>query len=113
MTNTAVLDQDPVLAEIVRRLVAEFKPKWVFLFGSRARGEAGEGSDYDLLVIMPMMEVPGYRLAQQAHRHSLKGIPAPVDVIMVSESYFEENKAVIGTLPELAIYEGKELYVAA
>jgi predicted nucleotidyltransferase len=113
MTNTAVLDQDPVLAEIVRRLVAEFKPKRVFLFGSRARGEAGEGSDYDLLVIMPMTDVPGYRLAQQAHCHALRGVMAPVDVIFFTEQKFEERKSVIGSLPETAIHEGKELYVAA
>lgn len=112
MTDTAVLNQDPVLSEIVKRLVADFNPSRVFLFGSRARGDAGEGSDYDLLVVLPTMNAPSHRLAQKAHRHSLKGIPAPVDVIMVSESYFEENKAVIGTLPELAIYEGKELYAA-
>ncbi len=113
MTNMAVLNQDPILTEIVNRIVAEFSPKRIFLFGSRARGDAGEGSDYDLLVIMPMTNMPGYRLAQQAHRHALRGLIVPVDVVFLTEQKFEERKSVIGSLPETAIHEGKEIYVAA
>ena len=107
-----VLDQDPILAEIVRRLIQDFQPKRIFLFGSRARGDAGEGSDYDLLVVMASTNIPGYRLAQQAHRHALRGIPAPVDVVFFTEQKFQERKSVIGSLPETAVYEGKELYAA-
>ncbi|MGK5088359.1 nucleotidyltransferase domain-containing protein [Bdellovibrionota bacterium FG-2] len=107
-----ILADDPILMEIVRRLVAEFHPKRVFLFGSRARGEGSADSDYDILVIMPTADAPGYRLAQRAHRSALRGIPAPIDVIFFSEQKFEERKSVIGSLPETAIHEGKELYAA-
>ena len=41
------------LEEIVRRLVAAYRPERVFLFGSRARGEAGPDSDYGLLFGRP------------------------------------------------------------
>src|SRR2546422_6574109 len=44
---------DLALAEIVRRLVAAFQPERIYLFGSKARGEAGPDSDYDLLVFVP------------------------------------------------------------
>lgn len=115
MTKEAemILNGDPLLAEIIRRLVADFQPKRVFLFGSRARGDAVEGSDYDVLVVVPIATEPGYRLAQRAHRHTFRGILAPIDVIMITEQEFERKKAVIGTLSETAIYEGKELYAAA
>lgn len=112
MTNTNILDKDPILAEIVRRLVQDFHPTRVFLFGSRARGEAREGSDYDLLVVVASANIPSYRLAQQAHRHALRGIPAPVDVVFFTEQKFQERKTVIGSLPETAMHEGKELYAA-
>jgi hypothetical protein len=36
-----MLAEDRVLAELVRRLVEAFQPERIFLFGSRARGEAG------------------------------------------------------------------------
>lgn len=112
MTNTAILNKDPVLAEIVQRLVRDFSPKRVFLFGSRARGDAGESSDYDILLVLSASDVPGYRLAQKAHRYTLQGIPAPVDVVIITEKVFQAKKAVIGTLSETAVHEGKELYAA-
>lgn len=112
MTNNAVLDKDPILAEIVRRLVQDFHPSRIFLFGSRARDDAKAWSDYDLLLVVPPTDVPGYRLAQRAHRYTLQGTPAPVDVVIITESQFEAKKSVIGTIPEAALHEGKELYAA-
>ena len=106
------LETDPILTEIVLRLVREFRPKRIFLFGSRARGENGPGSDYDLLIVVPASNEPGYRQAQRAHRVALKGILAPVDVVIVTEQEFEERKTVIGSLSETAVFEGKELYAA-
>ena len=38
MIRDALLDQDPVLREIVARLVAVLQPARIYLFGSRARG---------------------------------------------------------------------------
>jgi len=100
------------LDEIVRRLVKDFHPRRIFLFGSRAKGEAESNSDYDLLVIVPSDDIPGYRLAQRAHRTTFQGIPAPIDVVMISAKEFEAKKSVIGTLSETAVTEGQELYAA-
>jgi len=44
---------DPVLAEVVHRLVEAYQPERIYLFGSVARGDAGPKSDYDLLVVVP------------------------------------------------------------
>jgi predicted nucleotidyltransferase len=41
---------DPHLDEIVR-LLKGYEPERIILFGSRARGDADEYSDYDLIVI--------------------------------------------------------------
>jgi predicted nucleotidyltransferase len=43
---------DPVLADIVSRLVAAYEPERIYLFGSKARGDAGPDSDYDLLIVV-------------------------------------------------------------
>ena len=45
-----VLVADPRLDEIVR-LLQRYEPEQIILFGSRARGDADEHSDYDLIVI--------------------------------------------------------------
>jgi uncharacterized protein len=42
--------------EMVRRIAEDFKPQRIILFGSHARGEATEDSDYDLLIIAPSSE---------------------------------------------------------
>ena len=41
----------PVLADIVRRVVAVAKPEQIVLFGSAARGTMGPNSDVDLLIV--------------------------------------------------------------
>lgn len=40
-----------LIAEIVNRIVAEYRPRKVVLFGSQAYGEPREDSDIDLLII--------------------------------------------------------------
>ena len=59
-------EEDPILAEIVRRLVEAFHPERIYLFGSHARGEAGPDSDYDLLVVVPDSAPPERRSSRLA-----------------------------------------------
>ena len=48
--NEATKLGDPFLSEIVR-VLRDYDPERVILFGSRARGEADEYSDYDVVVV--------------------------------------------------------------
>ncbi|MGH6898146.1 MAG: HEPN domain-containing protein [Geminicoccaceae bacterium] len=47
------IDDPEELNRVVSRLVATFDPVAVYLFGSRARGEANADSDYDLMIVLP------------------------------------------------------------
>ena len=47
------------IREFVDKVVAEFAPQRVILFGSHARGDATPDSDVDLLVIMPTKKRDG------------------------------------------------------
>ncbi|MBI2941462.1 MAG: nucleotidyltransferase domain-containing protein [Chloroflexi bacterium] len=106
-----VPERDPVLAEIVRRLVEALKPERVYLFGSRARGEAGPDSDYDLLVIVPRTTEPGYRLARRAH--SLIGdLGTAADILMWSRDAFDRRLRLRASLPATVVREGRLLYAA-
>ena len=58
---------DPVLAEVVRRLVEAYRPERVYLFGSVARGDAGPDSDYDLLVVVQDDAPPEHRRSRLAY----------------------------------------------
>ena len=46
------LDLAP-LGTLLKRIEAQYRPEQVWLFGSRARGNAGSRSDWDLLVVVP------------------------------------------------------------
>ncbi len=48
------------IQELRDRIVRDFEPERVILFGSHARGDAGKYSDVDLLVILPF-EGKSYR----------------------------------------------------
>jgi HEPN domain-containing protein len=46
------IDDPEELDRLVRRLVETFDPLAIYLFGSRARGDAGDDSDYDLMLVL-------------------------------------------------------------
>jgi uncharacterized protein len=107
-TETAVAD-DPQLAEIVRRLVAAYAPERVFLFGSRARGEAGADSDYDLLVVVPD-ESPADRTTSRLGYQALRGTGVATDVVVWRRKSFERRSQVRTSLPYAALHEGVVLH---
>lgn len=80
-------------------------PAKVILFGSRARGDADDGSDFDFLVIE--REV-GDRLAEAVKlRRALRGFGFPVDVIVMDEALAERRSKVRGTMVDRALREGR------
>jgi predicted nucleotidyltransferase len=106
-----LLQADPLLAEIVHRLRQTLSPARIYLFGSKARGDAGTESDYDLMVIVPETTEPGYRLAQKAHSQ-LWGLRTSVDILVWTQSAFESRLHLKASLPATVLREGKLLYAA-
>jgi predicted nucleotidyltransferase len=104
-------DQNPVLLEIVRRLVECFHPDRIYLFGSRARGEAGPDSDYDLMVVVSEALEPSYRLSQRAYE-MLWGTGVSKDVLVWPRRFFDERARAPSSLPAAILREGHLLYAA-
>ena len=111
MSNGISLLDDPMLAEIVRRLVDAFNPERIYLFGSTARGDAGPDSDYDLLMVLSNPAEPRYRLAQRAHS-LLWGLDVSADILVWSKDAFEARLHLSASLPTTVMREGKLLYAA-
>ncbi|MGH7719849.1 MAG: nucleotidyltransferase domain-containing protein [Gemmatimonadaceae bacterium] len=106
-----ILEQDPKLRQIVQRLVEALEPERIYLFGSRARGEAGSDSDYDVLVVVPRSDLPAHRQDQRAYR-ALKGIGVAKDVLVWTREEFESRSSVVCSLPATVLREGRLLYAA-
>jgi predicted nucleotidyltransferase len=111
VVGAPLLDDDPVLAELVRRLVIALRPERIYLFGSRARGEAGPDSDYDLLVLVPDDAPPERQNNDTAYR-ALRGTGIAADVIVWKRSDFERRKHVVTSLPATVLREGRLLHAA-
>lgn len=96
------------IQQMVRRIVREFAPDRVILFGSHARGEAGLDSDVDLLVVM---SVEGSKRAKQLEiRIALQDIHVPKDIIVSRSEEFQWRKNTVGTIEYPAEHEGEVLY---
>ena len=97
--------------ELVNRIVERFRPEKIILFGSHARGTAGQDSDADILVVMP---VKGSKRKKATEIDvALVGLDLPVDVIVITPEELERNKNQIGTIIYPALREGKILYEKA
>ena len=111
ISNTKVSSAESLLQEATRRLVAEFHPDRVYLFGSHARGEAEPDSDYDFLVVVP------YRV-ERTHPYSvrglaaLRGLPIAADVLVMDAERFEWLSQTAASLPATVKREGRVLHVA-
>lgn len=99
---------DREIQRMVGRIVRQFHPERVILFGSYARGEAGPDSDVDLLVVMP---VEGLKHKKQVEiRVALHDIRIAKDIIVTTPEDFAWRKDVVGTIEYPAVREGKILY---
>ena len=103
-----VLDQN-VIQEVTRRLVSEFRPEEIWLFGSHAWGEADEGSDLDLLVIVSESSEPPVRRAQRAHR-CLSGLGIAKDIIVKTRQEIERFRNVPSSLEAAILGRGRRIY---
>ena len=96
------------IQRIVNRIVKEFQPERIILFGSRARGEGRPDSDVDLLVVMP---VEGSRLDKAIEIGvALHDIRLPKDIIVTTPEDFQWRKEIAGTIERPAAMEGETLY---
>lgn len=99
----------PLRKEIVSRLVEEFNPEMIYLFGSHAWGKPRDGSDMDLLVIVRSSRQKPIQRAIRAQR-SLLGVKAAVDVLVKTQREFQRYTSVKASLEAQITREGKLRY---
>lgn len=103
-------DED-VLHALTRLLVERFGARRVLLFGSRARGDAGPGSDFDVFVEMESRERPAERNAR-----ILRAIGPRcwgLDLVVYTPEEVARIREVPGTLLTVIEAEGRVLHDAA
>ncbi len=99
---------DETLAIMTERIVRDFQPERIILFGSYARGDMHEESDVDLLVVMP--DGTDRRQAAIAIHGALSGLGVAKDVVVTTPTEIARRGNLIGTILYPALREGKVLY---
>ncbi|MBK8906696.1 MAG: nucleotidyltransferase domain-containing protein [Rhodospirillales bacterium] len=103
-------EPEPSVPEaLLRSVVAFFDPQRVILFGSRARGDDGGDSDYDLLVVVDD-DVPRETLKLESGYHAALPFAGAADVIPCRASTFARRRKIVGTLCNTASHEGIVVY---
>lgn len=97
-----------ILNEVTKRLVEQFAPTRIILFGSQARGTADDRSDVDLLVVCPINGRK--RELMVAMDRALSGLGIARDVIVLTPEEYERSRHIPGTVARPAALEGKVLY---
>jgi uncharacterized protein len=98
-----------LLQEIVLRLVSEFDPDQIILFGSRAWGKPNADSDLDLFIIVPDTQEHPAELATRAHSR-LHGIMVPMDIIVQGREQTARYGRVPASLEAKILKDGIVLY---
>ena len=79
---------------MVERLASQFSPQEILLFGSHARDDAENGSDIDLLVVMPEVEDRGAAAVEM--RRALSDLPVAKDIVVTTPDEIERRGELVG-----------------
>jgi len=106
---------DDMIDRITQRIVSEVHPQRILLFGSRARGQANQDSDIDLLVIErePFGESRSRRKEAARIWRCLSQFRIPTDILVYSTGEVDQWKGSSHHVIGRAVREGKVLYESA
>ena len=90
------------------RIVQDFAPLQIILFGSQARGDADRHSDIDLLVVFS--ELADKRKTALDIMRALSDLPVAKDILVSTPEELERSRTRIGSVLRYAQQEGKVLW---
>ncbi len=97
-----------IIQEMVDRIVRDFAPAKVILFGSQARGEGTRDSDVDLLVVLD--QIDDKMATVVAIMGVLRGIGVPKDIIVTTPDEIVRRGHIVGTIIFWALRDGRVMY---
>ena len=92
---------------MTERIVRDFDPLQIILFGSQARGDSDRNSDIDLLVVFS--ELTDKRKTALDILRALSDLPVAKDILVSTPEELEHHRTRIGSVLRYAQQEGKIL----
>jgi predicted nucleotidyltransferase len=105
-----MINADKILPEITTRIVNEFNPLKVYLFGSYAWGSPNDNSDLDILILLDKSDESRTRHSTRAYRAIRDYSFVPVDFLVRTTQEFNNYSSVNATLQNKILKNGKLLY---
>lgn len=102
------IDLRPV-QPLLDRIVSRWRPRDIWLFGSRARGTAATDSDWDLLVVVPDELAPAGFDDPMVVWNVKVGTGVRADVLVCRASEFDEDRSTHNTIAYDAAVEGVQI----
>lgn len=103
------LIEDQVLQKIIFQLKDEFKPTKIYLFGSHARRQQTESSDYDLVVVVKDSSLGQIDRAVRAQQ--ITWTFSGADIFIYTEDEFNDLTTRYGSVAHTALNEGLQINV--
>lgn len=100
---------EAIPAPLLARIIEVMRPEQIWLFGSRARGDARPTSDWDLLVVVSN-DATDDELDVLHAWQAVRDLRIPADILPVRRSEFEEARDRVGTLVRTVVGEGMQIY---
>ncbi len=111
MSGKALTKDTDAIKRLTVLLIEAAKPERIIMFGSQARGDAGEVSDLDVMVVEN--GVPDRAAEMVRLNRLLRSFEIPVDLLVVSAEKFNYWRDTPGNVYFEAATEGVTLYEAA
>jgi predicted nucleotidyltransferase len=100
---------NPVPESLLRQIVATYNPRRVILFGSHARGEAGPGSDLDLMVVLDD-DAPAELRHWSKKFEARRDYDGAVDILTCRDSTLQEKARSPWSFAASVLNEGITIY---
>ena len=104
-----MIQSEEIIQKITHRLVEEFSPEKIILFGSYAWGKPSPDSDLDLLVLLKSSNERGIERMRRARR-ALRSFMIPKDILVKTTEEFNRYASVYSSLESKILEKGKVLY---
>jgi predicted nucleotidyltransferase/HEPN domain-containing protein len=105
-----ITDEDTELKSLVDIIATKYSPEKIILFGSRARGDHKEDSDYDILILMKNIDNKKDFVTLLYSELKRCNLNAEVDFLVTSSDRYEKLKSDVGLVYIHIDREGKVLY---
>lgn len=96
------------LLKIKERMVSQFSPTKIILFGSQATGKADNRSDVDILIISSIKKKRRDLMVEM--NRALDSLNYAFDILVLTSEEFEGDRFIPGTIARYASQEGKVIY---